>query len=139
MTRKTDPTDATVQLVIDRDRCCCVRCGSEVTDRDLWEGRGERWSIHHRLPRGAGGSRAEYINAPGNLVVLCGRGDTGCHGWVEDNRTEAIELGLLVKHGVQLPAEHPVWICNERYPDGEWLMLNNDGTTDEVHDLEVAA
>jgi hypothetical protein len=44
-------------------------------------------SVHHRRPRMMGGSRNEstYIK-PANLIVLCGSGTTGCHGWVESNR-----------------------------------------------------
>ena len=139
MTRRTGPDDATVQIVVDRDQCCCVLCGSEVTDSELWEGRGTRWSIQHRLARQAGGTRDSAINSPSNLLVLCGSGTTGCHGWVERNPTAAEELGLSVRRGIRPPAEHRVWIANSKYPDGEWLMLNNDGTTDEVHDLEVTA
>lgn len=70
----------------------CERCGQGLRFSD----RGYAWSLHHRQPRGMGGSRAPYVNLPSNLLVLCGSGVTGCHGWVEANRRDALELGLLV-------------------------------------------
>ena len=36
------------------------------------------------------------MNQPANLVVLCGSGVTGCHGWVESNRSEAMDAGWIV-------------------------------------------
>lgn len=42
-----------------------------------------------------------------NLVLLCGSGTTGCHGWVHSNVRVATELGLIVSQwGV--PSEVPV-------------------------------
>jgi hypothetical protein len=55
---------------------------------------GRATNIHHRLPRGAGGT-----NSKANLLHLCGSGTTGCHGWVESHRKEAYELGLLLRRG----------------------------------------
>lgn len=44
--------------------------------------------VHHKLPRGRGGS-----NDHENLVTLC----RPHHAWVESNRTAAYELGLLIR------------------------------------------
>ena len=61
-------------LVLERDNYQCQRCGDT---RDL--------HIHHRLPRGRGGT-----HDPENLVTLCG---WRCHVWVEGNPEKAREEG----------------------------------------------
>lgn len=43
-------------------------------------------SLHHVVPRSAGGS-----DVPENLAVLCGHGTVGCHGDVEARRNGARE------------------------------------------------
>lgn len=48
-----------------------------------------------------GGTR-EDVNILSNLLLLCGSGTTGCHGWVEHNRTEAKRLGLIVPRGTSV-------------------------------------
>lgn len=57
------PTKATRALVWERDAGRCARCGLPIT---------REWSLHHRVPRGAGGSRRPELNSPANLVLLCG-------------------------------------------------------------------
>lgn len=54
-----------------------------------------------------GGSRDPKIHSPANLLLLCGSGTTGCHGWVESNRAEARDLGLLL-YRAQDPVQIPV-------------------------------
>ena len=78
---------ASVDLVHKRSRQRCERCGTANATR---------WSIHHRKPRGMGGTKDPAINSPANLLLLCGSGTEGCHGWVESNRAQAYETGLLV-------------------------------------------
>lgn len=97
-------------IVLSRDESACFRCGSGIRARM----RGLDWSIHHRRPRGAGGSRLPWVNRPANLLTLCGSGVTGCHGWVESNRDRAREEGFLVPlNGLALPADvmvrHHMW------------------------------
>lgn len=69
--------------------------------------------MHHRLPRGMGGSNSKAGRArterASNLVVLCGSGTTGCHGWVEANRHAAYLSGWLV-HREDDPAT--VWLID---------------------------
>lgn len=43
-----------------------------------------------------GGSKNEMLHKPANLILLCGSGVTGCHGWVESYRDEAREAGFLL-------------------------------------------
>lgn len=76
-------------VVLHRAKFACERCKSVQNSIN----------IHHRTPRGMGGTRVKEINEPANLIVLCGSGTTGCHGWVESNRKEAFDLGLLVRRG----------------------------------------
>lgn len=88
--------------VVARDMSACVRCGRMVTHL----ARGRDWSMHHRRPRGAGGTSLAWVNAPANLVVLSGSGTTGCHGWVEVHRAEARGMGWLIsQNGKQLAEE----------------------------------
>lgn len=54
------------------------------------------WSAHHRDARGSGGTRRAGINALSNLLVACGSGSTGCHGWVHAHPTEATRLGWML-------------------------------------------
>lgn len=83
MTRRTGPTDAQRQAVVDRagGRCELCRAPGDV--------------IHHRRPRGLGGSSVEWINDPSNLLLL----DDKCHRMVESKRAEAYHLGHLVRYG----------------------------------------
>ena len=107
---KTAVPPATRAVVWRRDGHACVRCGE--TQGSL--------SLHHRLPRGAGGSTAPRTNGAANLILLCGSGTTGCHGWVESNRTESYDLGYLVRRGSE-PAAVPV-LHRTR-----WVQLGADG------------
>lgn len=93
--RRTGPDRATVELVRWRDRDRCVRCGAPATN------------IHHRRPRGMGGTRDPLANDPSNLLCLCGSGTTGCHGWIESHRAEALRDGWLVSKWAD-PATIPI-------------------------------
>ena len=95
---------STVNAVKARSQGRCERCGKSES---------LRWSLHHRKPRGMGGSRDPMINSPANVILLCGSGTEGCHGWVESNRQECYESGLLV-HRNDDPSEIPVTL---RYGD----------------------
>lgn len=119
MARRTDPTAATVKLVRDRDQWACARCGVGG------------WgtiplTTQHRVARGMGGTRAEWINRPGNLLTLCGSGTTGCHGYVEHNPDEAKRMGWAVPRWYGDPTDVPVWTWRG------WLTLEDDGTTRET-------
>lgn len=98
------------ELVYARAEERCERCGI----------RPYAGSLHHRRPRGMGGDSRLETNLPANLLLLCGSGVTGCHGWIEDNRIEAKRLGLLV------PAEHipDETVVRLRYGT---VLLDNDG------------
>lgn len=77
-------------------------------------------TVQHRKPRGMGGSSNPEINSPANLLWVCGTGTTGCHGWMERNRTEALAAGWLVPSAVKaesIPVQ--TW-------DGRFVFLDDD-------------
>ena len=78
--------------IVSRDEGLCARCLTPV----IHLMRGFGWSLHHRMPRGRGGTRRAFVGQAANGVLLCGSGVTGCHGWVEAHRREAIEDGFIV-------------------------------------------
>lgn len=106
--RRTGPSAKTRRLVFERASYRCERCG-----------RGDgRFAIHHRRPRGMGGSKSPTTNSLSNLLLLCGSGTTGCHGLTESRRAEAIDLGYLVPQS-QDPATVPVLLR------GRWVLLGD--------------
>ena len=119
MARSTGPSAVVVDIVWVRDNGSCARCGTGLS----FAQRGSQWSVHHRRPRGMGGTSELWVNQPANLVCLCGSGVTGCHGWVEANRADARDLGWLVSRNAKfVAAEIPV-----TYPDGRLYQLDDDG------------
>lgn len=82
--RSTSAKPAVVLAVKLRAGGRCERCAGPVpTDAE----------VHHRIPRGMGGSRNDpRINLASNLVVLCGK----CHRWIESYRDAARADGWLV-------------------------------------------
>ena len=107
MAKDTGPTTAVRETVLERDNHVCLRCGSP-----------HALQIHHRMPRGAGGSRMWWINLPSNLVTLC----LTCHGEVESHRAHAVADGWLVKRGSDLPSDVPI-----RTWRGDYLFLTDEG------------
>lgn len=94
------------EVVYDRDDRCCFRCGVYA-----YAG-----SVHHRKNASQGGR-----SSPCNLVVLCGSGTTGCHGWVTTHPIEAIREGLTVpSYG------DPLLLPVLRYAS-DWRFLTDDG------------
>lgn len=119
MGRSTGPASAVVDLVWERDGGSCARCGTGLS----FAQRGVAWSVHHRRPRGMGGTKQAWVNQPANLVTLCGSGTTGCHGWIESNRADARLLGWLIPlNGVQTAEQIGV-----TYWDGTLRYLNDEG------------
>jgi len=116
----TGATPGVVRTVFTRDEGCCARCGSAITGE-----RGRDWSVHHRRPRGSGGSRIGWVNSAANLVLLCGSGTTGCHGHIESHRTESYEAGFLVsQNGIHTAMDVPI-----RHSIHGRVYLCEDGTT----------
>lgn len=123
--RDTGPTVSQRKVVADRAGHCCEVCGLALHDGTTWI---RTHSFHHRQPRGMGGRGANLsLNSPGNLLLLCGSGITGCHGRVESRRTEAYLAGWLV-HSFQESTAIPVtvWWSPTR------LLLTEDGHYEAV-------
>src|SRR4249919_4099970 len=77
--------------VNERDHNCCRRCGKPATN------------VHHRINRGMGGSkRTDDLTA---LVMLCGSGTTGCHGYVTTHPEEAYRTGWSIPRRDPEPPE----------------------------------
>ena len=123
-----DFTPQTVRVAFfHREQEACFRCRRPLR----FEGRGIGWSAHHRKPRGSGGTSNPAIASITNLLVLCGSGTTGCHGWVESHRAKAEEIGYLVSAlGLKSPADTRV-----QRADGSWWMLMAAGATVECEGM----
>lgn len=125
------------EQVIARDLGSCTRCGRHVVHLQ----RGFAWSIHHRRPRGMGGTSIAWVNAAANLIVLCGSGTTGCHGWVEKHRDEALVAGFLVSRGIrkadEVPIKHKALGLVYLTEEGGWVPVE-EGPTPESWTGEAA-
>lgn len=122
------------QLVVARDNWSCVNCGRSIAGLE----RGREWSIHHRIPRGMGGSRDLRLSLPANLIVLCGSGVTDCHGVVERYRTWARDRGLLLWRSQEpdqvAVAVHAGQSSDPLYAAFELYLLDNVGGRKSVDD-----
>lgn len=113
--------DAARRLVRGRDGYVCQMCGGHL-------GVG---SIHHRKPKGMGGSAV--LEQASNLVTLCGSGNAdGCHGKAHSNPQWARNHGWIVSRSFN-PAEIPVDMW-----DG-WHYLSDDGSRTPCTPSEVPA
>lgn len=130
--RDTGPTPAQRAIVAERAGYRCELCGKRLHDGTEWTG---PRSWHHRQARGMGSSKRPETNAAYNLLLLCGTGVDGCHGFVEKHRRSAEAEGWLVRHG-QDPADVPVTVHAGpwRRPDLETVrvLLTADGDYREV-------
>ena len=108
------PTRDTTAAVDERDKYRCVRCARDI----------DGGSRHHRQLRRFGDHSAA------NLVLLCGSGTTGCHGWVHANPALAYATGLMI-HSWHDPASVPA-----RYWSG-WFILTIEGRKMEISESEA--
>lgn len=86
------------RLVDGRAGQACEMCGQHA----------EGGSRHHRRSKRV---KRPDTNMAANLVLLCGSGATGCHGWVHGHVAEARELGLIVSQWAT-PADVPVQLIH---------------------------
>lgn len=87
----------------------CERCG------------GIGQSYHHRLKRSQGG---EWDCS--NIVLVCGHGTKGCHGWIEDHPDAAERDGWHVR-----PWEDPEEV-GVKLLRSHWVLLLPNGDTSET-------
>lgn len=105
MARKTGPDKQTVELLRERAGGICELCGFH-----------EAQQVHHRKPRGMGGTKDPAINLESNLFYVC----FPCHADIESNRTEAVEKGWLVPRWKEPSATPLVY-------RGTWRLLDDRG------------
>ena len=102
----TAPSLQVRQTVYVRAQGCCERCGASAYGG----------ALHHRRPRGMGGSRRPETNRPANLILL----DEACHLTIESPRDMARACGWLVRQ-TQDPACVPVLTVHG------WVFLDDEG------------
>lgn len=93
-------------LVYERSGGRCELCDAMTSDM----------AIHHRRPRGLGGSSRPDTNAPSNGLLVCGEH----HRQIESYRTMSYEMGWLVRQSYS-PLTVPV------FRRGLWVLLDDEG------------
>lgn len=118
----SSPSRLTLDLVWERAFSRCERCG-------LWLSRGEGgYSVHHRRLKSL---RLPDTDRPGNLLLLCGDGVSGCHGVVHHNRAEAASEGFIVSRYAD-----PLEVRVASWRQG-WVRLDHDGGATLAPDPEL--
>ncbi len=113
MSRPTGFTPKVRRIVLERSAGMCERdyCGPVA-------------QIHHRAPRGSGGTSLGWINQAANAFGL----SSGCHHRIELRREEALRCGWLVpRNQSRIAAEVPV------LRQGVWVLLGDDGSINEIN------
>lgn len=89
--------------------CCEIRSPECIAGPggDLSQLPRHRWSIHHRKPRGAGGTSRADVHSLAALVLTCGHGTVGCHWYTEQNPEWAEARGLKVLNTARGDAADP--------------------------------
>lgn len=114
--KRTGFPAAVAELVLARSEGACeimARCCTHTAT-----------DLHHRRPRGMGGSGRDDTNTAANALAAC----RACHMWVESNREWAIENGFLL--GQRSSTDVPVWWRCARNKTGSKIMvyLREDGS-----------
>lgn len=60
-----------------------------------------------------GGTRRPDVHSLAALLLVCGDGTSGCHGWIEQHRAAATDRGLLVPMGIN-PTDWPLTLASGR-------------------------
>lgn len=108
----SQPPVKITNVVDARDGYACIRCGMSL--------KAISGSRHHRQRRRDGGHTVP------NLILLCGSGTTGCHGWVHDHPDKARACGYIVPAtGRATPDDIPVLV--RIFGVLQWVLLNDAG------------
>lgn len=115
-TRNTGPTPAVRDAVTARNGGTCLCCDARPGEQ-----------VHHRKPRGMGGTSDPAVNRPSNLVWIC----AGCHASIERHRTLAYAEGWLVPYAAD-PASVPLLMPSSMVMlfDDEHASLRTDPLID---------
>jgi 5-methylcytosine-specific restriction protein A len=100
-------TDDVRKVIQSRAKDRCEICGSLALYHQ----------IHHRRPRGMGGSKDPVVGSAANGIWV----HPHCHSKIESERERARENGWLVPQ-----ASDPSKVPFKKY--NGWVMLNEDGT-----------
>lgn len=101
----------------ERAQGCCEICGAAGAT-----------NAHHRRNRSQGGH-----DGLSNLLLLCGSGTTGCHGFVTTEPNIAKRMGWTVRR-ISEPADVAVWRFDLTRGEQVLVKLTDDGDI-----LEAAA
>lgn len=96
------------QVVMERSGWRCERCLSLPVD-----------AVHHRRPKGMGGTDVAWVEQPANLVALC----RGCHEWVHAHPYEARQSGWLLSKWSGMADSSPITDLS-----GVTVWLTDDGS-----------
>jgi 5-methylcytosine-specific restriction protein A len=107
----------TRDLIHHRAKGKCEKCGIPLL--------GGLAQIHHRRPRGMGGTKRKESGSAANGLYV----HLKCHMDIESNRTAALDNGWLVQQFLE-PADIPVKLWNG------WFTLAADGSLNEVTQVE---
>lgn len=105
------------KLLHERAHGCCEVCGEPGAT-----------NAHHRINQSQGGP-----DTLDNLLLVCGSGTTGCHGWITTNPQEAQQMGYSVTgHRISksepcTAADRPVRRYSRELGGFEWVLLDADG------------
>jgi hypothetical protein len=95
---------AVVNEVLERAQGHCEACSWPILGA---------YALHHRHPRGRGGSKLPWIDTAVNLMVLHGDFDNNCHNLtsysVHSRVTRSRRLGHIIPYGTD-PATVPVTV-----------------------------
>ena len=108
---RSNPSQHVKDLVDARDQYRCVRCGKPFH----WSG----FSRHHRRLRS---HKWPGLHEASNLILACGSGDTGCHGWIHAHPREAMSLGYIVSGFNDHPELVPILTAQHG-----WVLLDDKG------------
>jgi len=94
---------------------CCEICGTPYAN-----------NAHHRRGQGQGGP-----NTLSNLMLLCGSGTTGCHGYVTSHPAAAVRNGWTIQGTEEEPWQVAVWYRRQGkfnlYDDGSLVPSDLEG------------
>jgi hypothetical protein len=104
----------TRELLYQRAHGGCEMCGKWAAN-----------NAHHRKNRSQGGE-----DTLSNLLLLCGSGTTGCHGWVTEHPEESVSNGWSIHGRIAVPADVKVLRFDRVLGVKVWALLTDDGGTE---------